>query len=818
MFRPRWRKVLADLWDNKIRSLLVIASIAVGLFAIGFIVTIHFVISNDIRSSYASVNPANITLNTTPFDDDLVERIRHMQAATGSSLTGSRVKDAEGVRYVNLRLKSAPGEWIGLTITAIHDFEKSNINQVTLEQGRWPPGDQEIVIERNKLADTNAHLGDRVEIELLDGRTRSLTLVGVVHDQTIGASGSGGGFFLAPAQGFIDTDTLASLEFPDTFTTLFVTVTGDSNDDAHIKEAAEWVRKEVEDNGQQIISAFLRRSTEHPNTTYVEAISGVLFLLGLMVVFLSGFLITNTLSALMNQQIKQIGIMKGIGARRYQIISLYMSLIFVFGVLAYLIALPLSDMAARPLLVFLAKTINFRLQGYQVIYSSILLQFVLTLVVPQLAALVPILHGSRITVQEATSGLRQEVAYQSNPTKRHGRFDRWLMKIRRLSRPTLLSLRNVFRQKGRLVLTLITLGTGGAIFIGTFSVKTSLTHYINQISKYFVADVNLSLDRPYRIDRISQEITSIPDVADVEGWAQARCELLLQDDTIGDSISLLGPPANSPLIEPILISGRWLVAGDKNAIVLSERFLSRFPGIKPGDPLRLRVNGDETDWVVVGFFQLAGKSGGYLAYADYDYLSKVIHQPNMANTFRIVSKHKGLTLAQQLQFGKQIEAHLLAEGYHISEIRAGLSLSASASEGLNVLTGVLLIMACLIALVGSIGLTGTMSLNVMERTREIGVMRAIGATDRILMTMVLTEGLVIGLMSWVISSILAFPISDLMSDTISRAIFDAPTKFTFSIIGFVIWLLVVVCLSIIASFIPARNAAQLTIREVLAYE
>jgi putative ABC transport system permease protein len=124
----------------------------------------------------------------------------------------------------------------------------------------------------------------------------------------------------------------------------------------------------------------------------------------------------------------------------------------------------------------------------------------------------------------------------------------------------------------------------------------------------------------------------------------------------------------------------------------------------------------------------------------------------------------------------------------------------------------------LIALVGSIGLTGTMSLNVMERTREIGVMRAIGATDRILMTMVLTEGLVIGLMSWVISSVLAFPISDLMSDTISRAIFDAPAKFTFSIIGFVIWLLVVVCLSIIASFIPARNAAQLTIREVLAYE
>jgi putative ABC transport system permease protein len=402
--------------------------------------------------------------------------------------------------------------------------------------------------------------------------------------------------------------------------------------------------------------------------------------------------------------------------------------------------------------------------------------------------------------------------------KRRGRFDRWIMRIHRLSRPTLLSLRNVFRQKGRLALTLITLGTGGAIFIGTFNVKTSLTAYINQVSKYFLADVNLSLDRPHRIDRINQELIGLPDVAYIEGWAQVRCELLLEDDTIGDSISLLGPPANSLLIQPIMMSGRWLRPGDENAIVLSERFLSRFPGIKPGDPLRLRVNGDETDWVVVGFFQLAGKSAGFLAYANYDYLSRLIHQPNMASTFRVVAKNKGLTLDQQLQLGREVETHLLADGYHISEIRAGLSLSASASEGLNVLTGVLLIMASLIALVGSIGLTGTMSLNVMERTREIGVMRAIGATDRALMTMVLTEGLVIGLMSWVISSILAFPISDLMSDTISRAIFDAPGKYTFTIIGFAIWLLVVLCLSIIASFIPARNAAQLTIREVLAYE
>jgi putative ABC transport system permease protein len=120
--------------------------------------------------------------------------------------------------------------------------------------------------------------------------------------------------------------------------------------------------------------------------------------------------------------------------------------------------------------------------------------------------------------------------------------------------------------------------------------------------------------------------------------------------------------------------------------------------------------------------------------------------------------------------------------------------------------------------VGSIGLAGTMSMNVMERTREIGVMRAIGASDRILLRMVLVEGMIIGLASWVLGSLLAFPISKLMSDTISQALFDAPSDFGFTLTGFLIWLGAVLVLSVIASFLPARTATRLTIREVLAYE
>jgi len=127
-------------------------------------------------------------------------------------------------------------------------------------------------------------------------------------------------------------------------------------------------------------------------------------------------------------------------------------------------------------------------------------------------------------------------------------------------------------------------------------------------------------------------------------------------------------------------------------------------------------------------------------------------------------------------------------------------------------------MALMTALVGSIGLTGTMGMNVMERTREIGVMRAIGAHNGIVLKLVIIEGLVIGLISYGLGAVLAFPVGALLSNVISVAIFGISAEPAVTAQGFIIWLLVVMGLSVLSSLLPARNASRLTIREVLAYE
>jgi putative ABC transport system permease protein len=307
-------------------------------------------------------------------------------------------------------------------------------------------------------------------------------------------------------------------------------------------------------------------------------------------------------------------------------------------------------------------------------------------------------------------------------------------------------------------------------------------------------------------------------VAHVEGWAETQAVLVKSDGTPGESVSLLAPPAGSKLVNPVMLEGRWLRAGDDGSVVVNERFRETFPNLKPGDQIKMKISGEEKTVTVIGFFQMAGKSSGYLAYTTYEYLSVVTHQNNRANSFHVVAVRNNMNLEQQNALGRAIETRLKEHGFSVAEVEAGRSLTSTTASGLNILTDFLLIMAILIAIVGSIGLAGTMSLNVLERTREIGIIRAIGASDRAVMELVMVEGLLIGMMSWILGVLLALPVSSLMANAIILALFGATADFTFAPIGIILWLIVVVILSVLASVGPARNATRLTIREVLAYE
>ena len=425
----------------------------------------------------------------------------------------------------------------------------------------------------------------------------------------------------------------------------------------------------------------------------------------------------------------------------------------------------------------------------------------------------PVLSGSRVSVREALSDYGIGASQFGS-----GLIDRFVEGVRGLSRPLLISLRNTFRRKSRLVLTLLTLALGGGVFIATFNVQISLENYVNRISKYFRADVNVYFSRLYRVSEIERTALGVPGVERVEGWAGAFCEVLVDGKEIGEGVQLLGVPAGSDLIEPIIMEGRWVVEDDESAIVLNEAFKTALPDLMVGDTLSLDINGQEIDWVVVGFFQFVGEEAGLIAYTNYEYLARQIGVLNLAANYRIVAVPEMRNLDDQRYLVEQLDDRFQKAGYHIGDIDAGLSIMTSATDGLSIVTTFLLIMAGLTALVGAIGLTGTMSMNVMERTREIGVMRAIGAVNVAVMKLVMTEGIIIGLLSWIFGALLAFPISQAMSNTIIQSLWGGSGELKVTATGFLVWLVIVLFLSALASILPARKAARLTIREVLAYE
>ena len=808
--KPRWRKVLHDLFDNIGRTLLVVFSIAVGVFSIGVIAGAYQIISNDMSISYAANKPANIEMRMSDFDEDILDVIRNQR----------NVETAEARRVFNMRVR-VPGteKWTTLDVTAFESFEDNTINLLKPIEGATVPAKREVLLEKDALLDLNVSLGGMLEFQLPDGSTKTLPVVGIVQDTAAGA-----GDFLADPFAYITMDTLQYLGQPDLYNRAFAVVEGDDDDPEHIREVGALVKDKVEKSDVTVTRSRYSETHQHPLGSTINAVLGILLALGVLIVLLSSSLIANTLSALLNQHLRHIGVIKLVGGQRKQVFRMYITLIMSFGIIALAIAVPFGGIGAYALAKFIADTLSFSLLGYRIVPMAFLIQIGVGLFVPLIAGLAPVINGSRITVLRALSGdLAEDEVQFKDGEMRLSWFDWAQVKVTRLlaargihiPRPFIISLRNTFRRKSRLALTLFTLTMGGAIFISVFNVRVTLHDYIGQISKYFRADVTLDFDESYRLREIERTVMEVDGVTQVEGWQFASGELMDDRDNMIENITLLAPPAASELVQPILVEGRWIQATDEKKMAVSEGLKKSFPGLKAGDYINMRINGRDELWQVVGLFKFVDQQG-IIGYAPYEYISDMNNQANRSFSYRVVTEQHD----REYQDAKaeELDKYMRDLGYKVRLAEAGSASLDTAVESLDILVVFLLIMAILTAVVGSMGLTGTMGMNVLERTREIGITRAIGADDRAVMRTVIAEGVVVGSISFILAILLSIPFTYGLSTIVSLAIFQTPIAVVFTYMGYAIWLALVLVLSTVASILPARNAARLTIREVLAYE
>jgi putative ABC transport system permease protein len=348
-------------------------------------------------------------------------------------------------------------------------------------------------------------------------------------------------------------------------------------------------------------------------------------------------------------------------------------------------------------------------------------------------------------------------------------------------------------------------------------VRASLNGLIEQGLDYYQFDVQIQFEQPYRTVRVEQVARSLPGVDIVEGWLNSQVTPILPDGSDGDTLTLTALNPDSVMVQPTLTDGRWLLPEDENAIVISQNVLASQPGLKPGDTMLLEIGNKEYEFVIAGIARVLGGPPNVIpVYANYPYYSRLTGDVNRSSSLQIkLDPASGLKMEDA---AKILDERLEAQGYNVASTFTIDTLRRFTGAFFDIIVYLLLAMGVLIASVGALGLAGTMSTNVLERTREIGVMRAIGASDGSVLRIVIVEGIFIGLISWGMGALLAFPVGQLLAQTVGVVLFQSALPYVFSAGGLVTWLIIVVVLATLASFLPAWKASRLTVREVLAYQ
>ena len=797
MISPRWQKLFRDLWTTKGRMAMMVIAITVAIFGVGTILSSYTILTREVSRNYLGTNPAVASLEMDKIDDSLVSTKRlHPEIAA-----------VEASSIILARIEKQPGEWMPLLLFIVKDFKAIRINTFRPISGAWPPPEGTLLLEREALPLLKAKVGTALRVQTPNGSKRSITISGLVHD-----------LGLAPAwqeqtvYGYLTPATLAWLGEDSTLHLLKITLKDQTLDMAKAEQTVSKFAGWLKQQGYLVKEIRIPPLGKHPHQSQMTAILILLLIFSIMALVLSAILTAVLINGLLVQQVRQIGIMKAIGARSWQIASVYLVLIVLVGIMAAIFGLPTGIAAGRGFAKVVAQLLNITIYSelipgwvYQVLWLAAVL-------VPLLTAYYPIIRATRITVREAINdyGISRKM-FGSN------RLEILLGKI-----SLVLALRNTFRRKSRLLLTLCLLAAAGAMFITSLNVKTAWECYIKNAAANRHYDLEIRLNRPELDSKILMTIGNISGVKQVESWnitpvAVSRPDGLAIVRTYPDgghgSLTMRSNPPGSQMLQSPLLKGRQLQQGNTNEVVLNHLATAFFPNVKVGDSIQLIVVDSAIILRVVGIVKEVLTPA--TTYVSPETFAKSVSQEGQSNSLRLALKKHDLQ--SQVMIIKQIEHVLEQEDIRVKTIISEQLLDGALNGHVYIFILALIVMALIMAVVGGLGLMSAMGTNVTERTSEFGIMRTIGAKSSTVLRNIILEGIFISLLSWLIAILFSLPLSIFIDRLLGIMSFRSPLPLTISPYAIVIWLIIVVLGAITTSAYPAWKASQLTIRETLTY-
>lgn len=782
------KKALNDLRSVPGRTALVILALVIGLWGVGSILVSYIILKNDLHENYVRTNPAHVIITSKDFDKLDLEAFKNMP----------EIESAEFRDLSLQRIEVYPDQWIPLWVFGVGDFNDFNMAQFYNEKGAKIPGSDTMLIERDGEKISDLKIGSSARVRA-NGNIFEMPITGFSFDPAQ-APATQDHFIYA----YVDKKTYTALTGEAANHRLILRFKNVKTKQ-DVQTATDNILEYFKSAGIAVTSVNILKPNEHPHQWQLNTLLFLEGSIGLLAFLMGAVLVSQLMDAILSQQIRQIGILKAIGATRLQVLTIYILMVLVFGVISGIIAIPLAIASGYGFANLVAYQINFKILT-TTLPASLYLYFIgISLLLPILLSLPALLKGTKVSVREAIS----DYGIRSNGDKAD------IIPTLPVPNSILMALRNTMRRKERMLVTIVTMALGVAIFSTGFNVRESLVVLLSDMKKNMRYDVQVVLKEQIPKEQALSPFKDIKNVSRIESWNGGFGVLQSKIISTADGVGIIALPHDTDLLKLKVIKGDWLNSSVEPEMVMNQQAMEVFHNPAIGKSHPLNIGGKTVNVKLAGVVEEFGVAKIYIDKGQYDTLANPGH---LVNTLMFVAENKNFDNIMALK--KDIEKAIEPTNMKILYVMSQAERVQVIYDHLNIILTMITFLALLVLVVGALGMASAMGINIMERTREIGVLRAIGATPKAIYDLFIVEGMMISVSSIALGLLLAWPLSIVASSFFGDLMLGngVSLRFAFSSSGFWITFMTTFVFGWLASRIPARNAIRVSTREALSYE